>query len=80
LDLIITNSPGYFVDSGIISPPSNCDHISFDKTKCYKRHIWELSRVDGNKLLNSILNAPWDVVFADIQNIDTLYNAWFDCF
>ena len=88
LDLIITNSPGYFVDSGIISPPSNCDHslifgkmsISFDKTKCYKRHIWELSRVDENKLRNALLNAPWDVVFADIQNIDTLYNAWFDCF
>jgi hypothetical protein len=36
--------------------------------------------VDENKLLNAILNAPWDVVFADIQNIDTLYNAWFDCF
>jgi hypothetical protein len=26
LDLIITNSPGYFVTSGILSPPSNRDH------------------------------------------------------
>jgi hypothetical protein len=26
LDLIITNSPSYFVSSGTLSPPANCDH------------------------------------------------------
>ena len=26
LDLIITNCPGYFVNSGTLSPPANCDH------------------------------------------------------
>ena len=58
LDLIITNSPGYFVNSGTLSPPYNCDHsliyarinISFAKQKCYKRHIWDLAKVDSNML------------------------------
>ena len=56
LDLIITNSPGYFVNSGAISPPSNCDHslvyarmsISLGKQKCYTRHIWDYSKIDEN--------------------------------
>jgi hypothetical protein len=56
LDLIITNSPGYFVNSGTLSPPYYCDHslvyarmnISFVKQKCYKRHIWDLAKVDSN--------------------------------
>ena len=26
LDLIITDAPGYFVSSGTLSPPANCDH------------------------------------------------------
>jgi hypothetical protein len=56
LDLIITNSPGYFVNSGTLSPPSNCDHlliyarmnVSFVKLKSYARHVWDLSRMDEN--------------------------------
>ena len=47
LDLMITNSPGYFVASGTESPPSNCDHslifakmnISLVKPRCYERFI-----------------------------------------
>ena len=43
LDLIITNTPGYFVVSGTVSPPSMCDHsviyarmnISLVKPKTY---------------------------------------------
>ena len=49
LDLIITNSPGYFVDYGTFIPPANCDHsfiygkiyISYEKRKAFKRHIWD---------------------------------------
>ena len=26
LDLIISDSPGFFVSSGTLSPPANCDH------------------------------------------------------
>ena len=56
LDLIITNYPGYFVNSGTLSPPSNCDHslvypwmnISLVKQKCYTGHILDLSKVDVN--------------------------------
>lgn len=88
LDLIITNSPGYFVDSGTISPPSNCDHslifarmnISLAKSKCYKRLIWDLSNVDESRLLSALMNVHWDDVFVDVDDVDTLYNRWLDCF
>ena len=43
LDLIISDSPGLFVSTGSLSPPSNCDHnivygklsIFKPKTSCY---------------------------------------------
>ena len=74
LDLIITNSPGYFVNSGAISPPSNCDHslvyarmsVSLEKQKCYTRHIWDYSKIDENALREVLVNAAWD----EIYNVD----------
>jgi hypothetical protein len=88
LDLIITNSPGYFVNSGTLSPPYNCDHslvyarmnISFVKQKCYKRHIWELAKVDSNTLCQALSKVNWDKLFQDVENVDDLYNEWFNCF
>jgi hypothetical protein len=88
LDLIITNSPGYFVNSGTLSPPYNCDHsliyarinISFAKQKCYKRHIWDLAKVDSNTLCQALSEVNWDKLFQDVENVDDLYNKWFNCF
>ena len=88
LDLIITNSPGYFVNSGTLSPPSNCDHslvyarmnISLVKQKCYKRHIWDLSKVDASTLHDTLVTVSWDDVFVDVDDVDILYNKWYKSF
>ena len=64
LDLIITNSPGYFVMSGTLSPLNNCDrsaiyagmNIHLAKQKFYKRFVWYLSNADEVKLVDSLLN------------------------
>ena len=82
LDLIITNSPGYFVNSGTISPPRNCDHslvyarmsIWLDKQKCYTRYIWDYSKIDRNALREAFVNAAWDEVFYKIDDIEDLYS------
>ena len=88
LDLIITNSPGYFVNSGTLSPPSNCDHlliyarmnVSFVKLKSYTRHVWDLSRMDENVLQEALSNVNWNDIFLNIDDIDHLYAEWFKCF
>lgn len=88
LDLIFTNSPGYFVNSGTLSPPSNCDHcliyarmsISLAKPKCYTRHVWNFSKIDRNKLNEALTSAKWDDVFMNVENVDALYTKWFECF
>ena len=86
LDLIITNSPGYFLDSGTISPPAQLwplifarINISLSKPKCYKRLIWDLNNVDESRLLNALSSIRWDDVFVDEDDVDNLYNRWFDC-
>ena len=71
LDLIITNGPGYFVNSGTLSPPANCDHslifadlnIALSKPKCYKRFIWMFNRLSEagiKKLYSDPSNIDWD--------------------
>jgi hypothetical protein len=85
LDLIFTNSLGYFVNSGTLSLLSNCDHcliyarmsISSVKPKCYMRHVWNFSKIDRNKLSEALTSEKWDEVF---MNVDALYTKWFECF
>ena len=88
LDLIITNSPGYFVASGTESPPSNCDHsfifakmnISLVKPRCYERFIWDLHKVNVGDLVNALNSLHWDDIFIDIDDVDVLYDRWLSRF
>lgn len=88
LDLIFTNSPGYFVKSGTLSPPGDCDHslvhahmsISFAKPKSYMRHVWDYSRIDYNKLSEALCSDNWEVIFNCVEDVDVLYNRWFESF
>ena len=60
-DLIITNCPGYFVHTGTLSPPTNCEHslifakmsISLTKQKCFKRLVWNFNTVNEFELYNN---------------------------
>ncbi len=88
LDLIFTSSPGYFVKSGTLSPPGNCDHslvyarmsISFAKPKCYTRHGTCYSRIDYNKLSEALTGANWEEIFTSVEDVDALYNRWSENF
>ncbi len=88
LDLIITNYPGYFVFSDILSPPSGCDHsfvyarinIFLEKPKCYTRHIWDFSKIDYTILHTNLLNINFEEICMITDNIDDLYCKWYEKF
>ena len=91
MDLIITNSPGYFVTSGILSPPSNCDHsfifgkiaVTQRKAKSFRRKIRRSSNVDVRSLNEALKNNCMDDQLAGstiIIDINEIYNKWFDGF
>ena len=88
LDLIITDSPGYFISTGTLSPPYNCDHniifanldITFKKSRTFKRTVRNLKKVNVNALNTALVNANWDDVFSSSHEIDDAYRSWFDIF
>jgi hypothetical protein len=73
LDLIITDSPGYCLSSGTLSPPANCDHnivyakfnIDLSKPKAFKRTIRLYNNTNIPALIESLANADWDNVFCN---------------
>ena len=62
--LIITNFPGFFVNSGTLSPPANRDHsfifakldVSLMKRKCYTRKVWDFSSVESLNTMQNLCN------------------------
>ena len=84
LDLIITNCPGYFVNSGTLSPPANCDHsfifakmsIFLSKQKCYKRSVWNYQNINEEALNLALSNFELDESLVS-NNVNILYNNWF---
>ena len=80
LDLLITDSPNYFVESGVLPPISNLDHsiiygyvkTSYCKNATISRKIWLYD--EGNyDLLNSYLfSIDWNAFFAPPVDIDEL--------
>jgi hypothetical protein len=84
LDLIITNYPGYFVFSDVLSPPSGCDHsfvyarinVFPDKQKCYKRQIWDFKTIDYAVLRQNLLNIDYDNIVTNSIDIDDIYYKW----
>lgn len=89
LDLIITDSPGYCLSSGTLSPPANCDHnivyakfnIDLSKPKAFRRSIRLYKNLNTRALIESLANAHWDIVFGNSpSDIDVVYDNWFKLF
>lgn len=78
LDLIITDSPGYIMDSGTLPPIANLDHccvfakltIKYITDSSYTRHIWSYKHADFIGLKQELENAPWDVGLDVFDTID----------
>ena len=86
LDLIISDSPGFFVPSGTLSQPANNDHcITYanlncrkEKPKSFTREIWNFNDVDLDGLNGTLSNADWNDVFdAALFDIDVIYHRFF---
>jgi hypothetical protein len=88
LDLIITNSPGYFVTTGILSPPSNCNHsfifgkivVTQCKAKRFCTTIRRFSNVDVRLYEALKYNCMDDQLGGSTIDINEIYNKWFDGF
>ncbi len=67
LDLIITNYPVFFTNTGTLRPPSNCDHsvvfakMNIQNFKChtYKREVWNFNNVNFSALNKELLENNW---------------------
>jgi hypothetical protein len=84
LDLIITDSPGYILNSGVTIPICNVDHHGvFCKLKLksytdssFERKIYNYEAADYIRLRETLSYAPWDtgiLLFDDINDIVTYY-------
>ena len=88
LDLIITNAPGLFVQSGTDSPPSNCDHnyifgkmlVLHHKVKAFKRFVWNFNNYDNDGLLRELKDIDWQMNESADGSIDEIYNNWLNTF
>ena len=86
LDLIISDSPDFFVSSGTLSPPASCDHFIIhanlncrkQKPKSFTREIWNFDDIDLDGLNGTLSNADWNDVFdAALFDIDVIYQRFF---
>jgi hypothetical protein len=89
LDLIVTDSPGFFISSGTLSPPANCDHnivfanlhVLTRKTKAYKRSVRNYNNVDVAGLNTALNVVNWDSAFnGHNETIDCIYDKWINLF
>ena len=84
LDVVITNRPVLFTNTGTLSPPSTCDHsivfvqMNVRTFKCtsYKREIWNFNNVDFPGLNIAVLGIDWFSLFDSEFDIDNVYNTW----
>ena len=87
LDLIITDSPGYIVSSGVGTPigdPYHC--LIFCKIRClkmqqksYSRVIWKYNLGNYESLNDSLATAPWGPmeIFEDIDDAVSYFKQLF---
>ena len=87
LDIIITDSPGYTINSGVGPPlgdPYHClifctVRIQKNKTLCYPRNIWMYKLGDYDSLDKSLKAAPWGTmdIFDDINDASNYFSELF---
>ena len=78
LDLIITNSPNYYLRSGVIASVSDLDHdfvfgefvFTYTKSTTFQRHICYYDQSDYDSLNNTINNTTWDTLITDQTDLN----------
>jgi hypothetical protein len=80
LDLLITDAPNYFINSGVLPSLPSLDHeaifgtfkFSYKKQGSYIRHIWQYDRGNFDELNLLLDNTDWNM---NINNETELNNA-----
>lgn len=80
LDLLITDSPGYFMDIDSLPPFDNLDHniiygmfkVVHPKRQPIQRKIWQYNLGNFARLNNLLLLHDWDRFFASSNDVDIL--------
>lgn len=80
LDLLITDSPGYFVDVDVLEPINNLDHrvihgtLNFTPPKAYsfKRKVWLYDQGNYTHLNNLFLLTDWDEFFSGPVDLEDM--------
>ena len=88
LDLMITDSPGYVLNSGILPPISTSDHsvvfctfsISHRVDHPFKRKIWDFKKANFEDLNKAALDAPFNTGFDVFDDINDMASFWTDLF
>lgn len=84
LDLIITDSPGYISDSGVLPPIGSSNHaIPYCKLKKYipsnsvfTKDLWDFNRGDYTGLRLAIEDLPLNELVHSSEDIDTIVDRW----
>ena len=86
IDLIFTDKPSYFVDSGVIpSPDPRCKHqvihgtinFSVPSPPPYKRNIWKYDQANVPSIKNNIGSVNWEELF-DGRSVDDMVSILTD--
>jgi hypothetical protein len=83
IDLIITDSPGY-VSAIDLLPPLGSKHVTlylefkikYSRDKNFKRHVWDYTKGDYDKLNKDITDYPWDDLINQDCSMDTKAENW----
>ena len=83
LDIIITDSPAYIIDSGIWAPIGDPFHSSifckfqlqFNREGKYKRQIFNYEQCNYNLMNAAVTSAPWNVldIFDDVNEAEEYF-------
>ena len=88
LDLIITDSPGFITKSGVDPPLANLDHCTIYGHLDFKHHskasfsrtVFDYKNIDFDKMNDSFLFKPWDIIFQNSTDINEIISNWYAIF
>lgn len=89
LDLIITDIPGLFSDSGTLPRLHvSCDHciiygcltLHTSSVHNYFRSYWDTRRTDWDALNQALLRAPWDNFYEATEEPQEVFRRWLNLF
>ena len=85
LDLLITDLPGYVMNSGVFAPIANTDHctifcrtsVQYIKDKPYTRSVFNYKNANFDSLNEDLTDTPFVTLFNAVDNVDDATSIWY---